>query len=337
MEAISQGDYLVSHDRQQSAGAPGDQNVQATPPTIAEIFDALSAVWISERKRGRKPDFHGDGMEGNVDTLRSDRMLAVGRFSPLYEPVVKRLLAVADLARAPFCHVCSRLLSIDQQPCLCRAPSLDTDLIKATPYQALRDFQRLGDGGNRFTAHEALSDGLAVNVGTVVRGVSTPTDERTPGVASGPRFPGRAEYASDPLRVSGHRLGDHRDTQSASVQLDRVTSILFRSWSGHVYNLSTPYGYFAANEVYTGNTMTAANRGQEALWSQAVADGLLAEADWERMWLVAKDERTCKVCQPLDRKRAPMLGGTFPGGVAGPPIHPRCRCATGLIEKRGAT
>lgn len=91
-----------------------------------------------------------------------------------------------------------------------------------------------------------------------------------------------------------------------------------------------------AETIARTEIMTAANRGQEALWSQAVADGLLSESDWERMWLVAKDERTCKVCKPLDRKRAPMLGGTFPGGVAGPPVHPRCRCTTGLVEKRGA-
>ncbi len=91
-----------------------------------------------------------------------------------------------------------------------------------------------------------------------------------------------------------------------------------------------------AETIARTEIMTAANRGQEALWSQAVADGLLAEADWERLWLVAKDERTCKVCQPLDGKRAQMLGGTFTGGVAGPPVHPRCRCTTGLVEKRGA-
>ena len=91
-----------------------------------------------------------------------------------------------------------------------------------------------------------------------------------------------------------------------------------------------------AETIARTEIMTAANRGQEALWSQAVADGVLAEADWERMWLVAKDERTCTVCEPLDRKRAPMLGGTFPGGIVGPPVHPRCRCTTGLVEKRGA-
>lgn len=91
-----------------------------------------------------------------------------------------------------------------------------------------------------------------------------------------------------------------------------------------------------AETIARTEIMTAANRGQEALWSQAVADGLLVETDWERVWLTAQDERTCKVCRPLDRKRAPMLGGTFPGGIAGPPAHPRCRCAAGLVLKRGA-
>lgn len=93
---------------------------------------------------------------------------------------------------------------------------------------------------------------------------------------------------------------------------------------------------FRAETIARTEVLSAANRGQEALWSQAVADGLLVETDWERIWLTAQDERTCKVCRPLDRKRAPMLGGSFPGGIAGPPAHPRCRCAAGLVEKRGA-
>lgn len=89
-----------------------------------------------------------------------------------------------------------------------------------------------------------------------------------------------------------------------------------------------------AETIAIHETMQAANRGQEALWANAVRDGLLVESEWERKWIVARDERTCKLCRPLDGKRAPMLGGSFEGGVLYPPRHVRCRCVTGLVRKR---
>lgn len=89
-----------------------------------------------------------------------------------------------------------------------------------------------------------------------------------------------------------------------------------------------------AETIAIHETMTAANRGQEALWSNAVGDGLLVASEWERKWIIARDERTCKLCRPLDGKRAPMLGGSFEGGVVYPPRHVRCRCTTGLVRKR---
>jgi hypothetical protein len=90
---------------------------------------------------------------------------------------------------------------------------------------------------------------------------------------------------------------------------------------------------YRAETIARTEVLSAANRGQEALWAEAVRQGLLTESAWERMWLIARDERACKLCRPLDKARAPMIGGTFPGGIGGPPRHTRCRCTTGLVEK----
>lgn len=88
-----------------------------------------------------------------------------------------------------------------------------------------------------------------------------------------------------------------------------------------------------AETIARTEILTAANRGQEGLWQQAVSDGLLDPGAWERVWIVARDERLCTVCRPLDRTRAPLLGGAFEGGLIGPPAHPRCRCTSGLVER----
>lgn len=88
-----------------------------------------------------------------------------------------------------------------------------------------------------------------------------------------------------------------------------------------------------AQTIARHETMQAANQGQRGLWQQAADDGLLLASEWERRWMIARDERTCAICRPLDGKRAPMLTGSFPGGITGPPIHVQCRCVTGLVRK----
>ncbi len=88
-----------------------------------------------------------------------------------------------------------------------------------------------------------------------------------------------------------------------------------------------------AETIARHETMQAANRGQEGLWQQAVDDELLVASEWQRVWMIARDERTCKVCRPLDGKHAPMLSGSFPGGISGPPAHVICRCVTGLVRR----
>gem|GEM_PF-7111752 len=47
------------------------------------------------------------------------------------------------------------------------------------------------------------------------------------------------------------------------------------------------------------------------------------------------DSRTCKFCAPLDGKVFPV--NTAEVGVNYPPIHPRCRCTTGMADERPAT
>lgn len=86
-----------------------------------------------------------------------------------------------------------------------------------------------------------------------------------------------------------------------------------------------------AQNIARTELLTASNQGQRELWRQAEADGSL-DGGWEREWVVTKDDRLCPVCAVMAGKRAP-LGGQYPGGSGGPPLHPSCRCAERLVRR----
>ena len=75
--------------------------------------------------------------------------------------------------------------------------------------------------------------------------------------------------------------------------------------------------------------LDAANEGQQALWREAKNQGML-RGDERRVWIVTDDDRLDEECEALDGKLAP-LDGPFPDGTFRPPLHPQCRCTTGLV------
>lgn len=85
----------------------------------------------------------------------------------------------------------------------------------------------------------------------------------------------------------------------------------------------------------------SANRGQNEMWRQAAASGLLDASRAERFWITTPDERLCEICEPIphiEQNQAVKLDGVFVLGPIGasigvaahPPAHPLCRCGTGL-------
>jgi hypothetical protein len=79
----------------------------------------------------------------------------------------------------------------------------------------------------------------------------------------------------------------------------------------------------------------AANEGQREQWARLVEAGKLDPDEWLMEWVTARDERTCPHCGPMHGVTA-RIGGTFTttlGIVAGPILHPRCRCILRLRLK----
>lgn len=79
------------------------------------------------------------------------------------------------------------------------------------------------------------------------------------------------------------------------------------------------------------------NDGQRLIW-QDMRDAGDISNHAVRVWVLHKDERLCKVCRPMNGKRAAIGkdgGYNVPnvGAVVGPPIHPNCRCSEQLVDE----
>jgi SPP1 gp7 family putative phage head morphogenesis protein len=85
-----------------------------------------------------------------------------------------------------------------------------------------------------------------------------------------------------------------------------------------------------AETIARTETIRASVDGQLLAWRAARADGLIAAGAMKR-WSVSNDDRLCPRCAPLNGIEVP-LDAAFPGGVQGPPLHPRCRCAVVLVS-----
>jgi hypothetical protein len=90
-----------------------------------------------------------------------------------------------------------------------------------------------------------------------------------------------------------------------------------------------------AENIARTETVRAANEGQRQMWLQQQEQGLLP-TDVKRVWIITPDDRLCRICRGmtgqirgLDQKF--QTGSVF-GEVSGPPAHPQCRCATGLVK-----
>ena len=85
-------------------------------------------------------------------------------------------------------------------------------------------------------------------------------------------------------------------------------------------DLAPTFGAQRAELIASTEVTRAYQRGSEEAWRQS---GVVSQIVWQTVL----DERVCRLCGPLNGKKAP-LDGTFEGNVSPPPRHPRCRCFT---------
>lgn len=295
--ALREGDDLVRHLGQEHASSARHKDVAACPATIREIFDSVAAVGVRERRRTAQPDFHGDGLEGEVDIFRPDRVLAVGRFAPVTQPIAQQMFAPTDLRRTAFCAVCGNLLSMQKQPCGCGASKGYTSITKALLDEPVADLEVLREGVRAFASEIPTHDLIVWDVNTQAWVNASSLVKGMPRARQIARDASLANDAHHPSHRDAHLLGNSGAGLSSQVEFDRVVSVVTRQFCGHVFNLSTAHGYFAVNGVYTGNTAYAFN----AAHSDAIVAAQEELPDLYERWTEYVDDRTGK---PLDDRVA---------------------------------
>lgn len=92
-----------------------------------------------------------------------------------------------------------------------------------------------------------------------------------------------------------------------------------------------------ATNIARTETIRASSAGQEEVWRQARAQGLLDRDATRVGWVVTPDDKLCPICRaiPKDNPNGVKLGEPFKtqvGPVLYSPAHPRCRCSRAIIK-----
>ena len=315
---LQQGDNLVCDNRQKSSVVGGDGNVYSQPISIGEIFESFNMVLATETVIGSKNDFHGDGGESEVQILRSDRELLFGSFSPLYQPVAENVLTESGFANSTFCEFCSRLLSVNQQPCLCRSSQVNTSTFQSVLDSVSVSTQTFGDLDQGLSVLISRNDTSDVQVVPELVTNSTVLPSEQLGSRDCTVDSSFSTDATDPTFIPPFLSSDLLVSQSAEIEFDDVTLVTFRQFSGHVFNLETRDGYYSIAEgCYTGNTIRAHAEGQLDELERMGVKHVGVQVEFSS----AHDHRTCPICRKLDNKKYTLEKAR---GII--PVHVCCRC-----------
>lgn len=218
-DLLSVGDKVVSHDRRKGRTTliNGDQIYK--PTTVEEMAD--SPLFLSATLANHVPvtteDFHGDGRGSEIATIWADSLLRDNAITPINQPLVKLLLQRRIVVPAQLLG----LRSLNEH--------LYADL--ATSGSVMGGLS-LGDTlfGGHVRPLESLGFGLSARLDATIN--QTLTDSP----------------AVDPIYLGECVLG-----HTTNVFFDEIVNIQFNSIAGHVYNLQTATGAYAANGIITHN------------------------------------------------------------------------------------
>ena len=210
---------VIGDGAEGTGGVWGDPDVHNRPPVIDEVFDTLAKDRAPMRLPTVAVNFHGDRPAGDVDVVLSDRELR---------------------------------LALD--PALLQHPG-QLDLIGADPSSGPGVVDGLGASGPFGITHNSVpgrSVGRSGVGASFVSGHSAHAQEiglttRTPGDT------GLTQAALDRLTVSPVGPSDGKFTLASHVATDHVVSVDVRPFVGHVYNLQTKSGMYAAQGIVVHN------------------------------------------------------------------------------------
>lgn len=323
---LKESDYLVADSRDINSLPSVKVNEQHPPATLNEIFGSLSAIGVCERSRCSLPDFHGDGLEGNVDVLSAHSELRYGAVASRTQLIKDFGFSEANL-RKPSLLADGGIfkMRVARRPHSFRGASKRVPIaFKNSSYCAMGNFVFPRDLDGAHAVGVFFEDCIYRKVQQPWVPSSLNSSFHCRGMAANNSSGATCLLYSGGIALEP--LGKHKRTHSALVKFDRISSLtVTENWNGHVYNLETTDGHYNANGIYTHNCSRAYHAGQELAAKQS---GVVAG----KRWLASSD--ACERCLALDGKVV-ALGEPFivlpEGGpyatVMYPPLHPKCQCS----------
>lgn len=221
---------------------------------IEDLFNAaLRAGFIKKTCHGMRPYFHGDGTDADVDIVSLHRKLPVYRQAAIAQLAAKVFFSFANLLSTGFC-------SIEQ--CLQR--------FFAAAYGGMGTAERIGAMSiwsySAAGFANAIGDGMArgiessgQHIGAFSGLVTTPQFGaiETQFFDTASTFPEVYETLGMPEPQRHRRYadggGDFSKRLPLSAEPRHVVSVDRDHFSGHVYNLQTKSGWYAANRIINHN------------------------------------------------------------------------------------
>jgi len=332
---LNSGDDLIGYRRDKDSSAWGNSHKHDSPSAISEIFVTLSKAAVTERIEGRLIDFHGDGSDCHVDVVRTTCDLPFGDFAAIRQPPKHLRFANANFSALTFCPSCHHLIVVSQRCGFCDRPYSD---IEGAQFRMDEIVTRAIGQGERVGA---FSGGVPRDQISDRNIIAEAGRQPAIGEIQATRISARSAYArlpddaSNPPGGCADGCGDFYDAMPGDIELDRIISLRFRDFSGHVYNLSTAHGYFLIDGLYTGNTIFRTNIQGNYARGRCEQQRRTAEAFPWRMYDAINDSRTRPAHAAMDgfvaRHDDPVWRTWYP------PCGYSCRCRVlALTDKQAA-
>lgn len=267
VDALKEGDYVIEA-ADKSVGVEGTESDQDQAiPTIAQVFSALNKVGVIGGVRGSREQFHGDGAEGDVDTVMADGILLFdgitpgakkrGQFGFADTYVTGTLRSTFELLRHWLFAPCQGLMGFLRAKAMLfrglvvghddvgrlMAPNSSACLGYGFDDGSSGNIEGFGEREDAFSRLMPDADIVMGQSRELAAGEAGMADiDLAQGSALTQRRHGDAEGISDFLS----RL-------PFSTKAARVVHIDNEQWAGHVYNLQTRHGFYVTEGILTHN------------------------------------------------------------------------------------
>lgn len=236
LKSLVEGDYLVRGSFVERV-LRCDPDVEQGPASAADLFNTLAMRRRCRRVVGSNVDFHGDGVESDIDVVVVDDLLRAGLGSPPQEQSCEFALETSYSETGDSSSPCHRLSP--GPDLLGRLPSASSGVVSSSYLM-----------GPLFGAE--LVPNQPLNIARRAKR-DTSLDQRGP----------------QALLPDSVALSQFLDACPVQVGLAEVVDVQWRSFSGHVYNFQTAGGQYIADGFIVHNCQPPNDWLDGAPWEHA--------------------------------------------------------------------